>query len=79
VLGIRKKLIKYCRKRENGKGIEPRSQRRCPVGGVLFKSHDPEKQSERLVNNLSVPQHWSGQQQRVDAVEDSAMPRQQTS
>jgi hypothetical protein len=28
---------------------------------------------EPLMNDLSVPQHWSGQQQGVDAIEDAAM------
>ena len=34
---------------------------------------------ERLVNNLSVPQHRSCQQQGVDAVEDAAVAGEQVS
>ena len=30
-----------------------------------------------MLNNLSVPQHWSGQQQGVDAIEDSAVAGEQ--
>ena len=36
-----------------------------------------EKRLELLVNNLSVPQHRSGQQQGVDAVQDAAVAGQQ--
>ncbi len=35
--------------------------------------------SERLANHLSVPQHRSGQQQGIDAVEHAAVARQQAS
>ena len=33
----------------------------------------PAEASKTLVNNLSVPQHRSGEQQRVDAVQDAAV------
>src|ERR1035441_4018356 len=47
--------------------VEPRMASRFKIRKAL----------EHLVNNLSVPQRWSGQQQGVDAVQDAAMAGQQ--